>query len=105
MLRAPSARMRAISIRIVAPIPGKSVVGIEVPNAARDMVLLRDLLAHASYQEAESKLTFTLGKDIFGNPVVADLASSLSLEDQLVHQASKTMCALVFDGRADLGRK
>jgi S-DNA-T family DNA segregation ATPase FtsK/SpoIIIE len=44
--------MRAFSIRIVAPIPGKSVVGIEVPNATRDVVLLRDLLAHASYQEA-----------------------------------------------------
>jgi S-DNA-T family DNA segregation ATPase FtsK/SpoIIIE len=65
--------MRALSIRIVAPIPGKSVVGIEVPNADRDVVLLRELLAHASYQEAESKLTFTLGKDIFGNPVTADL--------------------------------
>ncbi|MCP4004017.1 MAG: DNA translocase FtsK [bacterium] len=67
--------LRAMSIRIVAPIPGKNVVGVEVPNAERDVVVIRDSLAHPSYQEAESKLTIALGKDIFGNPVCADLAS------------------------------
>jgi S-DNA-T family DNA segregation ATPase FtsK/SpoIIIE len=66
--------LRALSVRIVAPIPGKSVVGIEVPNTEREVVVLRDLLAHASYQEAPSKLTVALGKDIFGTPVTADLA-------------------------------
>jgi len=99
--------MRAISIRIVAPIPGKSVVGIEVPNASRDVVLLRDLLAHASYQEAESRLTFTLGKDIFGNPVVADLARTPHL---LVAGATGTgksvflnalLCSLFFKATPD----
>jgi S-DNA-T family DNA segregation ATPase FtsK/SpoIIIE len=65
--------LRALSVRIVAPIPGKSVVGIEVPNAQREVVLLRDLLAHASYFEPDSKLTMALGKDIFGNPVTTDL--------------------------------
>jgi S-DNA-T family DNA segregation ATPase FtsK/SpoIIIE len=99
--------MRAFSIRIVAPIPGKSVVGIEVPNATRDVVLLRDLLAHASYQEAESKLTFTLGKDIFGNPVVADLARTPHL---LVAGATGTgksvflnalLCSLFFKATPD----
>ena len=66
--------LRALSVRIVAPIPGKSVVGIEVPNAERDVVALRDLLSHASYQDQDSKLTIALGKDIFGAPITADLA-------------------------------
>jgi S-DNA-T family DNA segregation ATPase FtsK/SpoIIIE len=65
--------LRAISVRIVAPIPGTSVVGIEVPNQSREIVLLHDLLAHPSYGDAESKLTLALGKDIFGNPITADL--------------------------------
>lgn len=67
--------LRAESIRIVAPLPGKSVVGVEVPNSSRDIVVLRELLAHPSYQESASKLTVALGKDIFGNPVVTDLAT------------------------------
>ncbi len=66
--------LRAFAVRIVAPIPGKSVVGIEVPNDRREVVVLRDLLAHASYQEAPSKLAIALGKDIFGTPVTADLS-------------------------------
>jgi S-DNA-T family DNA segregation ATPase FtsK/SpoIIIE len=65
--------LRALSVRIVAPIPGKSVVGVEVPNAQREVVVLRDLLAHPSYYECDSKLTLPLGKDIFGNPMTADL--------------------------------
>jgi S-DNA-T family DNA segregation ATPase FtsK/SpoIIIE len=65
--------LRAMSVRIVAPIPGKSVVGVEVPNAQREVVVLRDLLAHPSYYECESKLSVPLGKDIFGNPITADL--------------------------------
>ncbi len=66
--------LRAMTVRIVAPIPGKNVVGIEVPNTEREVVVLRDLFAHPSYHEAESKLTIALGKDIFGNPVSMDLA-------------------------------
>lgn len=65
--------LRALSVRIVAPIPGKSVVGVEVPNSSREVVLLRDLLAHPSYSESESKLCLVLGKDIFGHPIAADL--------------------------------
>ena len=67
--------LRAMAVRIVAPIPGKNVVGVEVPNIERDVVVLRDLLSHQTYTEAASKLTFVLGKDIFGAPVTADLAS------------------------------
>ena len=65
--------LRAMTVRIVAPIPGKNVVGIEVPNSEREVVVLRDLLAHPCYHEAESKLTIALGKDIFGHPVSMEL--------------------------------
>jgi DNA segregation ATPase FtsK/SpoIIIE, S-DNA-T family len=67
--------LRALSIRIIAPIPGKSVVGIEVPNPEREVVYIRDLLESKSFRGSASKLTLALGKDIFGNPVEADLAS------------------------------
>ena len=67
--------LRAMSVRIVAPIPGKNVVGIEVPNVERDVVVLRDVVAHASFQETEARIPIALGKDIFGNPLTTDLAS------------------------------
>jgi len=66
--------LRATSIRIVAPIPGKAVIGIEVANANREPVRLRDMIASSAYEKSKSKLTLALGKDILGNPVVADLA-------------------------------
>ena len=65
--------MSAISVR-AATIPGRSVIGIELPNSERETVLLRELLASASFESSESNLTLALGKDIGGNPVVADLA-------------------------------
>jgi len=66
--------LRALSVRIIAPLPGKAVVGIEIPNGEREVVYIRDLLESESYRSSPSKLTFVLGKDIFGNPVEADLA-------------------------------
>jgi S-DNA-T family DNA segregation ATPase FtsK/SpoIIIE len=66
--------LRALSVRIIAPLPGKSVVGIEIPNPERDVVYLRDLLESESFRTSRSRLTLALGKDIFGNPVEADLA-------------------------------
>ena len=65
--------MSAISVR-AATIPGRSVIGIELPNGQRETVLLRELLASASFDNTELNLTLALGKDIGGNPVVADLA-------------------------------
>jgi S-DNA-T family DNA segregation ATPase FtsK/SpoIIIE len=65
--------LRALSVRIIAPLPGKSVVGIEIPNPERDVVYLRDLLESENFRKSQSKLTLALGKDIFGNPVEADL--------------------------------
>jgi len=65
--------LSALSIRIVAPIPGKSVVGIEVPNAARETVYLREIIDSDPFRGSKSKLSFGLGKDIAGEPFVVDL--------------------------------
>jgi S-DNA-T family DNA segregation ATPase FtsK/SpoIIIE len=66
--------LSAISIRIVAPIPGKSVVGIEIPNALRETVYLKEIVDSQAVRASESKLTLALGKDISGDPFVIDLA-------------------------------
>jgi len=66
--------LKALSIRIVAPVPGKAVIGIEVPNPKRQVVGLREILADAAYRKSPSRLTIALGKDIMGQPVVNDLA-------------------------------
>jgi S-DNA-T family DNA segregation ATPase FtsK/SpoIIIE len=65
--------MRATSIRIVAPIPGKAAIGIEVPNANRQVVRFNEVIASSAFEKSKSKLTLCLGKDIVGNPVVAEL--------------------------------
>src|SRR5512147_455487 len=65
--------MKAISLRIVAPIPGKSVVGIEVPNLYRETVSMKEVTTSEAFSRARSKLSLALGKDIFGTPIVADL--------------------------------
>lgn len=65
--------LKAASIRIVAPLPGKSVVGVEVPNRYRETVSLKEVLTSDAYTHSRSKLTLALGKDIFGKPVTADL--------------------------------
>ncbi len=65
--------MSAVSVRIAA-VPGRSVIGIELPNHAREMVYLRELLAAEAYARGGQQLPIVLGKDIGGAPVVADLA-------------------------------
>ncbi len=66
--------LRAQSIRIVAPIPGKAAIGIEIPNNQREMVYLREILSSSAYVDTKAKLPIALGKDITGSAVVADLA-------------------------------
>lgn len=66
--------LSAISIRIVAPIPGKSVVGIEIPNAIRETVFLKEIIDSDPFRASKSKVSFGLGKDISGEPFVVDLA-------------------------------
>jgi S-DNA-T family DNA segregation ATPase FtsK/SpoIIIE len=62
------------SVRVVEIIPGKTVVGLEIPNEEREMVLLHSVLASEAYEQSHSPLTLILGKDISGQPVVANLA-------------------------------
>ncbi|MBI5746279.1 MAG: DNA translocase FtsK 4TM domain-containing protein [Nitrospirae bacterium] len=67
--------MRAMGVRIVAPIPGKSVVGIEIPNNIRRDVFLKEIIISGQFGRDGLKIPLALGKDIFGTPVVTDLAS------------------------------
>jgi S-DNA-T family DNA segregation ATPase FtsK/SpoIIIE len=66
--------LAAISVRVVEVIPGKDVVGLEIPNEARELVTLSEILKSGDYDKSPSPLTLALGKDIGGQPVVADLA-------------------------------
>ncbi|HZH44352.1 MAG TPA: DNA translocase FtsK 4TM domain-containing protein [Lysobacter sp.] len=62
------------SVRVVDVIPGKSVIGLEIPNVSREMIYLSELLRSKEYDKSPSPLTLALGKDIAGRPTVADLA-------------------------------
>ena len=66
--------LSAISVRIVEVIPGKSVVGLELPNVNREVVRFSEMIAAKQYEQANSKLSLALGKDIAGHPVIVDLA-------------------------------
>ena len=65
--------LRAISIRIVAPIPGKAVIGVEIPNTDRETVCFKEMVLSPSFEQSKNRLTLCLGKDIVGNPVSAGL--------------------------------
>jgi S-DNA-T family DNA segregation ATPase FtsK/SpoIIIE len=66
--------LSAISVRVVEIIPGKSTMGLEIPNEVREMVTLGEIIKSRAYDDLASPLALVLGKDIGGNPVVADLA-------------------------------
>ena len=66
--------MSTHSVRVVEVIPGKSVIGLEIPNESREMVRLSEILSSEAYEKSISPLTLVLGKDISGQPTVADLA-------------------------------
>jgi S-DNA-T family DNA segregation ATPase FtsK/SpoIIIE len=66
--------LSAISVRVVEVIPGKSVMGLEIPNEKREIVTLGEIIKSKSYDDMQSPLALALGKDIGGNPVTADLA-------------------------------
>jgi S-DNA-T family DNA segregation ATPase FtsK/SpoIIIE len=69
-----SMALSAVSVRILAPIPGEAVVGIEIPNPKREKVFLKQILDNDGFQSAESKLTLALGKEISGSPFLTDLS-------------------------------
>ena len=67
--------IKAKSIRIQAPIPGRGLVGIEIPNITRDTIYLKDVLESKEMSNFKGSIAIGLGKDISGNPIIADLAS------------------------------
>ncbi|USG68407.1 DNA translocase FtsK [Brevibacillus ruminantium] len=84
--------LAAKDIRIEAPIPGKSAIGIEIPNSEVAMVSLREVLESASYQDASAKLTVALGRDISGEPIVADLTKMPHLLVAGATGSGKSVC-------------
>jgi len=84
--------MRAPSIRVVAPIPGKGAVGIEVPNPAPEMVAFREMLESEEYQKKPMALPVALGKDLEGLPVVTDLAKMPHLLIAGATGSGKSVC-------------
>jgi len=84
--------MAASNVRIEAPVPGKAVVGIEVPNREIATVFLRELVESTEYRQANSHLTIALGKDIAGQPVLDDLARMPHLLIAGATGAGKSVC-------------
>ncbi len=69
-----AAALKAERIHILAPVPGKSSVGVEVPNAVKTKVILRDVLEVEEWHKTKARIPLALGKDVYGHPIVADLA-------------------------------
>lgn len=88
--------MKSPRIRIVAPIPGKSAIGIEIPNKKRENVYLRELLASSSFDNVESKLGIVLGKDIAGEPLCNDVAGFPHLLVAGTTGSGKSVCINVM---------
>jgi S-DNA-T family DNA segregation ATPase FtsK/SpoIIIE len=84
--------MRAPSIRVVAPIPGKGAVGVEVPNPNPEMVAFREMLESADYQNKPMALPIALGKDLEGRAVIADLAKMPHLLIAGATGSGKSVC-------------
>ena len=88
--------LAAPSLRIEAPIPGKSLVGIEMPNPKRTTVHLRELLESPEFQNSTSPLTLPLGRDVSGNAVVEELAEMPHLMIAGATGAGKSVCMNTF---------
>jgi len=84
--------LAAIDVRVEAPVPGMSVIGIEVPNKRVALVRLRELLELEEFKRSPSKLTFGLGKDIAGNPKFADIARMPHLLIGGATNSGKSVC-------------
>lgn len=84
--------LAATGVRIEAPIPGKAAVGIEVPNKTRNTVRMRELIESNSFQTSKGKLSVALGRDIAGQPVVADLSKMPHLLIAGTTGSGKSVC-------------
>ncbi len=84
--------MKAQSVRIVAPIPGKGTIGVEVPNSSSTIVYLKEILSSKEYSGFKSRLKLAIGMDIAGSPVIADLAGMPHLLIAGATGSGKTIC-------------
>ncbi len=102
--------LRASGVRIVAPIPGKAAIGIEIPNNKRESVQLKEILASTAFKESSHRLTLALGKDITGSPVIADLSKMPHLLVAGATGTGKSVClnaminSLLFKSSPDMVR-
>src|ERR1044071_650341 len=87
-----AAALKAERIHILAPVPGKSSVGVEVPNAIKTKVIMRDLLESEEWVQSKSKIPLALDKDVYGHPIVADLAEMPHLLIAGSTGAGKSVC-------------
>ncbi len=69
-----AAALKAERLNVLAPVPGKSSVGVEVPNAVKTKVIMRDLLESDEWRQSKARIPLALGKDVYGVPIIADLA-------------------------------
>lgn len=99
--------MKAQSVRIIAPIPGKAAIGIEIPNQERDYVYVRSVLDTDVFLDSKYRLPIILGKDIVGNPVAADLVKMPHLLIAGTTGSGKSVslnamiCSILFKARPD----
>jgi S-DNA-T family DNA segregation ATPase FtsK/SpoIIIE len=87
-----AAALKAERIHILAPVPGKSSVGVEVPNAVKTKVIIRDLLEADEWRQTTARIPLALGKDVYGNPIVADLAEMPHLLIAGATGSGKSVC-------------
>ena len=87
-----AAALKAERIHILAPVPGKSSVGVEVPNPVKTTVIIRDLLESEEWRTTKAKIPVALGKDVYGRPIVTDLAEMPHLLIAGSTGAGKSVC-------------
>jgi len=87
-----TAALEAERINILAPVPGKSTVGVEVPNRVKTKVIMRDLLESDEWKKSKAKIPVALGKDVYGKPMIADLAEMPHLLIAGATGAGKSVC-------------
>lgn len=80
------------SVRIIAPIPGRSVIGIEIPNKVRNAVFLRDVLESSDFRQSKLDIPFVLGKGIYGNNVISDMSEAPHLLVAGTTGSGKSVC-------------
>jgi DNA segregation ATPase FtsK/SpoIIIE, S-DNA-T family len=87
-----AAALKAERIHILAPVPGKSSVGVEVPNPVKTTVIIRDLLESEEWRNSKARIPLALGKDVYGHPIIADLSEMPHLLIAGSTGAGKSVC-------------